>query len=252
MGAYLNCMSSPPLGATSRQRTFAHYGESMSALPPLFSAALAASLLSALAGCSTDGPTATAKAPGESAPATAVASPSATPTTGALKTNLAPARCEDLVSPAIAKQLAAFGTPTIEPPAGGEPIGAPLTVPVYAVTGSAPTTQVTDYLSCTWGAGDSRVDVLLAAVDPQSYDGFAADIRYWGYGVSETAEILIFSFDGHITNSAGKVVDNIGFSDHWTLRRSSMITVQVAPGSPDALQFAIAISNDIATIVGAR
>jgi hypothetical protein len=180
------------------------------------------------------------------------ASPSATPSTGAAKKNLAPARCEDLVSPAIGKQLAGYGTPTIEPPAGGEPIGAPLTVPVYAVTGSGPTTQVTDYLSCEWGSGDTRVDILVAAVDPQSYDGFAADVRYWGYGVSETADAVIFSHDGHINNSAGEVTDNIGFSDYWMLRHASMITVQVAPGGPEALQFAIAISNDIATTVGAR
>ncbi len=208
------------------------------------------SLLFPLAGCSAGVPAATATTFGESAPATAVAIPSSTPTAAAK--DLAPARCEDLVSPAIATQLSTYGTPTIEPPAGDEPVGAPLTVPVYAVTGSGPTTQVTDYLSCAWGTGDTRVDILLAAVDPQSYDGFAQDIRYWGYGVSETSDTLIFSYDGHINNSAGEVTDNIGFADHWTLRRSSMITVQVAPGSSEALQFAIAISNDIATVVGAR
>jgi hypothetical protein len=156
------------------------------------------------------------------------------------------------VSPAIAKQLATYGAPEIQPPDGDKPIGASLTVPVYAVSSTTPTTQVTDYLICEWGSGDTRVDILLAAVDPSSYDGFAADIRYWGFGTSETADSLIYSFDGHITNNVGQVTGNIGFADHWTLRRSSMITVQVAPGSPEALQFAIAISNDITTTVGAR
>ncbi len=210
------------------------------------SLALSGALVVMVAGCSSP-----VAAP-STTPETASVSPTPSPTTTpAIEARfVVPDQCVDLVSPAIQQSLAARGPATEVSPYSDVPLGGPYQVGDPLGEGLE-TGTVTDYLLCDWGVRGSKVEILLAAVDADTYTPWANEINYWEFGVAATAEGLTWSLDGDIRDSQGRVTSNIGAADYWILRDHSMIQIQVEPGSPAALQEAIAIAADIVATTGA-
>jgi hypothetical protein len=205
--------------------------------------ALSGLLVAIVAGC------ASPAAPPTSAPSAPSSSP--TPTPDAIQAGfVVPDQCVDLVSPEVERSLAARGPATEVTPYADMPLGGPYQVGDPVGEGLE-TGMVTDYLRCDWGVRGSKVEVLLAAVDADTYTPWANEINYWEFGVAATLEGLTWSLDGDITDSTGQVTSNIGAADYWILRDHSMIQIQVEPGSPAALQEAIAIAADIVATTGA-